>query len=72
MLSLSLKWHARCGSVAGAFTSGVPRVFGLALTLVTFVLVVLVATFNSLLKVIYFLKKFPRFSFRGYGFRVRF
>jgi len=46
MLSLSVKQHQR-GSMALVFMSAVPIVFGLALTLATFVLVVVVAYFNS-------------------------
>jgi len=45
-LSLSLKWYHR-GSVVDAFLSTVTMVFGSALTLVTLVLVVKVAYFNS-------------------------
>jgi len=46
MLSLSFKRHYP-GSVTEAFRSARPMVFGLALTLATYVLVVMVARFNS-------------------------
>jgi len=47
MLSVSLKRH-QLGSIADEFRSAVPNVFGSALTLVTFVsVVVVVACFNS-------------------------
>jgi len=45
MLSLSLS-DTFGGSITDAFTSHVLMVFGLALTLVTFVLVIVVARFN--------------------------
>jgi len=45
-LSLSIKWR-RHGSRADVFTSAVLMVFGSALILATFVLVVVVAHFNS-------------------------
>jgi len=44
-MSLSLKQHPR-DSIADAFMSAMPMVFGLALTLMTFVSVVVVARFN--------------------------
>jgi len=44
-MSFSIKQHPR-GSTADAFMSAVPMVFGLALTLMIFVSVVVVAHFN--------------------------
>jgi len=46
MLSFLPKWH-RCGDIAIVFMSAVPMLFGLALTLPTFVLVVVLACFKS-------------------------
>jgi len=46
MPNLSLQQH-RHGSIAAAFTFAVPMVFGSALTLATFILVVVLAGFNS-------------------------
>jgi len=69
MLSLPLKWH-RPGSVADVFMSAVPMVLGLALTVMTFVLVVVVALFHSMGSV--FLYFFKSFQSLGLGAKVRF
>jgi len=62
-LSLSLKQH-RPGSIADAFTFAVPMVFGsVALTLMTFVLVVTGCTFQLMGPV--FLNSFQKFTLRG-------
>jgi len=46
-------------------TQAAPSVLGLALTLATFVLVVVVAFLNSWNHFFYFFQKFPKFRFRG-------
>jgi len=46
MLSLSYKWH-RHGSLVVMFMSAVPMVFGLALILANFILILVVAHFIS-------------------------
>ena len=64
MLCLSFKQHRR-GRVADAFMSTVPMVYGFALTLVTFVLVVVVTCFNSWDQFFFtFSKSFQTFLFR--------
>jgi len=66
MLSLSLKGHCR-GSVA--VTSAVSIVFSSAVTLATFVFIVVVACFNSWDH--FFLTFFKRFQTLGVGVGVR-
>jgi len=67
MLSLSLKWH-RHGNVAVVFMSAVPMVFSSALTLATFVLVIMVAHFNSWNN--FYLTFFKSFQSLGLGVKV--
>jgi len=67
MLSFLLKRH---GSVADAYMSAVPMVFGLALTLATFVLVVVLPRFNSWDQ--FFFPFFKSFQSLGLGIRARF
>jgi len=70
MLSLSLKRHHH-DNVADAFMSAVPMVFSSALTLATFVLVVVVvvvARFNSLSR--FFLTFFRSFQTLRSGVKV--
>jgi len=67
MLSLSLQ-QPRHGRVVDAITSAMPAVFGSALTLATFVLVVVVAHFNSWDQ--FFFTVFKAFQTSGSGISV--
>jgi len=63
-LDLSLNWH-RHSSVANMFTSAVQVVYGLAITLATFVLVEVVAHFDSWDQFLFtFFKSFQTFLLR--------
>jgi len=70
MLSLSLQQHHR-GSIADAFTSAVHMVFRSGLTLVIFVLVVVLACFNTQNQFFFFFSKVFKLLSSDLEFRFR-